>query len=130
MIGVFVLRADAPELFDGLIGRGLPLMVVSALGGIATLRFVFRGQYVPARIAAAIAVTAVLWGWAAGQYPYILASQLTIDDAAAGPSTLTAMLVSMAIGSLILVPSLIYLFAVFQRPARRAAAPERSTGLP
>ena len=40
------------------------------------------------------------------------------------------MLVSMVIGSVILVPALIYLFAVFQRPARRATAPQGFTGMP
>ncbi len=32
LVGIFVLRADAPLLFDGLIGRALPVLVVSVRG--------------------------------------------------------------------------------------------------
>jgi cytochrome d ubiquinol oxidase subunit II len=74
-----------------------------------------RRRYGPARLAAALAVTAVVWGWAAGQYPYMLPPELTIEEAAASPATLTAMLVSLLLGSLLLVPSLWYLYALFQR---------------
>jgi cytochrome d ubiquinol oxidase subunit II len=72
-------------------------------------------------VAATLAVTAVLWWWAAAQYPYLLAPQLTISEAAAGRATLVAMLVSLVVGSLLLVPSLVLLFVVFQRAPVRGA---------
>jgi cytochrome d ubiquinol oxidase subunit II len=88
---------------------------VSAVAGIASVVLLVRRRYGPARLAAALAVTAVVWGWAAGQYPYVLPPELTIEEAAASRATLIAMLVSLLLGSLLLVPSLWYMYALFQR---------------
>jgi len=115
LAGIAVLRSDAPDLFYGLTHRGLPLILVSAVAGIASVVLLVRRRYGPARLAAALAVTAVVWGWAAGQYPYVLPPELTIEEAAASRATLIAMLVSLLLGSLLLVPSLWYMYALFQR---------------
>jgi cytochrome bd ubiquinol oxidase subunit II len=113
--GVFVLRSDAPALFDGLTHRGLPLMVLSTLAGLGSIGLLLRHRYGLARIAAGLAVTAVLWGWAAAQYPYIVPPDLTIANAAATRTTLITMLVSLLIGSVLLIPALVYLYTLFQR---------------
>jgi cytochrome d ubiquinol oxidase subunit II len=114
-IGILVLRSDAPRLFDGLTHRGLPLMIVSALAGVASILLLVRRRYGWARITAAVAVTAVLWGWAAAQYPYIVPPSLTITEAAAGHTTQITMLVSLLIGSVLLLPALVLLYTLFQR---------------
>jgi cytochrome d ubiquinol oxidase subunit II len=119
LAGVAVLRADAPDLFYGLTHRGLPLIVISGLAGLGTMAFLWWRRYAAARVAAALAVTAVIWGWAAGQYPDLLVGRLTIAEAAAGRPTLQAMLAVLIVGALLLVPSLLFLFAVFQGPDRR-----------
>jgi cytochrome d ubiquinol oxidase subunit II len=128
LVGFFVLRADAPLLFAGLLGRGLPVIVVSVVAGIAAIVLLVLRRYAPARIASALAVATILVGWATGQYPYLLPPALTIDDAAAGRPTLVAMLVSLVIGTLVLVPSLIYLYSLFQRgPAAAEPGPSEDT---
>ena len=124
-VGIVVLRADAPRLFDGLLHRGLPLMIVSALAGLASIVLLVRRRYVWARVSGALAVVAVLWGWAAGQYPYLLPQKVTIADAAASRTTLVTMLVSLLLGSLLLAPALGYLYVLFQRADSRAASPTR-----
>jgi cytochrome d ubiquinol oxidase subunit II len=116
--GIAVLRADAPLLSTGLTHRGLPLVVLSALAGLASILLVVRNRFVLARAAAGLAVTAVIWGWAAAQYPWLLPPDLTIAQAAAPRATLVAMLVSLVIGAVLLVPSLVFLFALFQRSQR------------
>jgi cytochrome d ubiquinol oxidase subunit II len=113
--GIVILRADAPVLFTGLTHRGLPLIVGSAVAGIVSIALLVTRRYVGARIAAALAVTAVVWGWGAAQYPYVLQPFLTIEAAAAAPATLRAMLVSLLVGGAILVPALAYLYVLFQR---------------
>jgi cytochrome bd ubiquinol oxidase subunit II len=60
-------------------------------------------------------VTAVLWGWAAAQYPYLLQRRLTITAAAAAHAVLLATLVSLAVGAAALIPSLAWLYVTFQR---------------
>jgi cytochrome d ubiquinol oxidase subunit II len=110
--GLFVLRADAPALADRLItGPGLPALVVSALAGLATLLLVWRRRYGPARISAALAVAAIVVGWALAQRPNILPG-LTIDQAAAPRDTLIAVIVAVLAGAVILFPSLALLFAL------------------
>jgi cytochrome bd ubiquinol oxidase subunit II len=113
--GIAVLHADAPELFEGLTDRGRPLVALSAIAGLVSLACMWRRRFVAARVAAAAAVTAVLWGWAAGQYPSLLVDELTVSEAAADPVTLRAVLVSLAAGSVLVVPALVALYVVAQR---------------
>ena len=113
--GIFVLRADAPRLFDGLTGRALPLVVASAVFGAVSLLLLVRRNFVAVRVTASLAVVAIVWGWAAGQYPYLLDPGLTIEQAAAEPSVLSAVLISLGFGAILLVPSMTWMFVLFQR---------------
>ena len=113
--GLFVLRADAPQLADGLVGRALPVVVISVLAGVASIVLLVLRRYAVARVTSALAVATILLGWAVAQYPYLLLPDLTIEDAAAGRPTLVAMLVSLVLGALLLVPALVYLYRLFQR---------------
>jgi len=113
--GVIVLHADAPDLFHGLTHRGAPLVAASAIAGASALTLVARHRFDVARFVGASAVVAVLWGWAAGQYPWMLEHQLTIGAAAAPRATLVAGLVALGAGSLLLVPALGWLLVLVQR---------------
>ena len=116
--GVAVLAVDAPKLFDGLTGRALPLMVLSGIAGIASLVLLVRRDYGIARVTAAAAVTAVIWGWGAGQYPYLLEPDYTVADAAASNAALTPLLVTMGVAAALVGPSLALLIVMFQRTNR------------
>jgi cytochrome d ubiquinol oxidase subunit II len=126
--GPFVLRLDARALYDDLVaGDGLPLLVVSATAGIVTLGLVWRWRFEAARYAAAVAVGAIVAGWAVAQSPVLLPG-LTVSQAAAPDSTIIALLVAAAAGSVILFPSLVLLFRMvltgrFDRPAATPVAP-------
>jgi cytochrome d ubiquinol oxidase subunit II len=110
-----VVRSDAPNIWDGLThGAGLAMVIVSAAAGVATLALVSRSRFTLARLGAAVAVAAVIAGWAAAQEPTFLPG-LTVDQAAAGRSTLIATIVAVAAGAVILVPSLGLLFTLFLR---------------
>jgi cytochrome bd ubiquinol oxidase subunit II len=115
LAGVVVLKHDAPDLFHGLTHRGAPLVGLSAGAGVATLVLLGRSQYAWARFSAALAVVAVLFGWAAAQYPYMLEPGLRISDAAGAHATLVAILVVLGAGALVLVPALVWLFVLMQR---------------
>jgi cytochrome d ubiquinol oxidase subunit II len=110
--GLVWLHLDANSLYQGLLHRGLSLVVVSALAGAAALGFIYRRSFVLSRVAAAIAVTAVLWAWAVAQYPKLLQPNLTVAGAAANHSVLVAMLVCLGAGAVLLVPSLAWLYSV------------------
>jgi cytochrome bd ubiquinol oxidase subunit II len=132
--GLVVLREDARPLFDDLTGgAGLAAVVLSALAGLATLGLVRAGRYEPARFFAALAVAAIVAGWGIAQSPDLLPG-LTIEDAAAGRSTLWALLISVAAGLVIVVPSLALLYGLVLRgrfdlgaPAGQEAPQPRAT---
>jgi cytochrome d ubiquinol oxidase subunit II len=125
--GLVVVREDAEPLWNGLTsGAGLAAVIVSALAGIATLALVWRGRFEPARFSAAIAVTAIVAGWALAQRPTFLPG-LTVDDAAAGHSTLVGVVASVALGAVVLIPSLVLLFGLVLR-GRFDASPEGEAG--
>lgn len=115
LAGTAVLHADAPELFHGLTHRALPLVVLSAVGGVAGLGLLATRRYLAARAAAALAVAAILWSWGVAQYPAMLVGSLTVARSASQPAVLSACLIALACGALLLVPALWLLYATFQR---------------
>jgi cytochrome bd-type quinol oxidase subunit 2 len=120
LAGLFVLRSDAPLLWDGLTGRAVPVVALSVLAGIAAVVCLMLRRFAEARVASAAAVTAILVGWAVAQYPYILVPDVTIEDAAQGRATLQAMLIALVGGAVILVPALVYLYRLFQHVPEHA----------
>jgi len=71
-----------------------------------------------ARLAAPAFVGLVVLGWMAAQYPLIITPDVGIGASAAPQSVLHAVLYALAGGSLLLAPSLVYLFRLFKgRPS-------------
>jgi cytochrome bd ubiquinol oxidase subunit II len=130
--GLVVLHEDAHRIYEGLVrGDGLPALIVSALAGMATLALVVGRRYEPARYSAALAVAAIVVGWALAQAPELLPG-LTIHEAAASRNTLWAVIIAVVVGGVIVFPSLALLFRLTLGPLRgpeRAAAeaPPRPT---
>lgn len=115
IVGLVVVRIDAERIWGGLTsGPGLAMVAVSALAGVATLVLVWRSRFGPARVSAAVAVAAIVAGWAFAQQPQFLPG-LSIAEAAAARSTLVAVVVSVAAGAAVLVPSLMLLFGLLLR---------------
>jgi cytochrome d ubiquinol oxidase subunit II len=123
-----VLRTEAPGLFAGLTrGPGLAGLLVSATAGVATLALVWAGRYGVARPASALAVAAILGGWALAQGPVLLPG-LTVEAAAAPRPTLASLVVAVAVGAVLLAPMLLLLFRLalrgrFDEPRARPADP-------
>jgi cytochrome d ubiquinol oxidase subunit II len=114
VVGLLIVRADARPLFDDLVGDGLPALMVSAVAGVGTLALVWVRRYEAARYSAALAVAAVVAGWAIAQQPTLLPG-LTVSEAAASDDVLVAVLVSVAAGAVLLAPSLALLFTLTLR---------------
>ena len=107
---LFVLRSDARSLYDGLTsGAGLAAVIASVAAGIATLALIWTWRFGLARWTAAAAVAAVVLGWWLATRPDVLPG-LPLDEAASPDATLTALVVSVALGLLLLVPALLYLY--------------------
>jgi len=134
LAGLVVLHSDAHFLYVRLLhGSALAAVIVSALAGLLTLALVLRSAFEIARYTAAVAVAAVLAGWALAQRPVLLKG-LTVQQAAAPHDTLVLVVVAVLAGATILFPSLALLFRLVlagrldhgpgaeQRPLRATAA--------
>jgi cytochrome d ubiquinol oxidase subunit II len=107
--GLGVLQGDAHPLYRELIaGPGLPAVIVSGAAGVSALGLVLRRRFQLARLAAALAVAAIVAGWALAQQPQLLPG-LTVDQAAAPRDTLIAVIVAVAGGGIVVIPSLLVL---------------------
>lgn len=122
-LGLLILHNDAPPLYSELTsGRALPFLAGAVLAGLASLVLLWRRAYLAVRITAALAVLGLLWGWGWGQYPELLPGT-DLETAAATDAVLAATLVSLAIGALLLLPSLWWLYATSQREHPQAPNP-------
>ena len=111
LAGLLVMRGSGLNLTHG---AALVLVCVSGVAGLATLALCWLSRFGLARLTAALAVAAVVVGWAAAQAPRFLPG-MTVTQAAAGSATLVALVIAVACGSVVLVPSLALLFTLFLR---------------
>ena len=94
-------------LFDDLTeGAALAALLGSVVAGVHNPGLVAYSRFEPARYTAAVAVGSIIAGWGLAQSPTFLPG-LTVEEAAAGNSTLIPLLVGLGIGAFILVPSLL-----------------------
>jgi cytochrome d ubiquinol oxidase subunit II len=108
--GLAVIESDAHSLFEELIRDGaLAAMIASVLAGAATLGLVWGRRFEAARYSAALAVAAVIGGWALARYPTLLPG-LSVHQAAASHDSLVTLVVAVIGGAVILFPSLGLLF--------------------
>jgi cytochrome d ubiquinol oxidase subunit II len=94
--------------------------LVIALAGIAVMMYALnKNLQTLARAAVGLQVSAVVTGWFAIQYPVMInisnGQTLTFQNAKAPDATLYQLLIALAVGLLLIVPALLFLFRVFKR---------------
>ncbi|WP_431953261.1 cytochrome d ubiquinol oxidase subunit II [Actinacidiphila sp. bgisy167] len=127
--GIFVLRADSPRLFGELSHRALPLVVLAAVCGVASMVLLRSERTGFLRGLAAAAVALVVLGWGVAQYPYLLGTHVEIGEAAAPDATLAVTLGVAVVAGLLIFPSIGLLFRLANRgrlrPPESAPAEQR-----
>ena len=113
--GLFVLHSDARYIFDGITSRALPLVILSAIGGLGSLWLLRKRSTRGARLAAVAAVGFLLLTWAVAQWDYILPQTLTVEAAAAPTGTITAVLVATGLAVIVILPAFVLLYVLDQR---------------
>ena len=110
-----VARADAPRIATALTSHwwSLPLQALTAICALATLWLLWRRHFAAARAGAAAQTGLIVLGWAFGQFPYLIYPDLAISASAAPTNILKMTVLVLGCGSLLLVPSFVYLFKVF-----------------
>jgi cytochrome bd ubiquinol oxidase subunit II len=111
--GVGALALAGVPIVGGGMARS-PLIVVSAVAGVASLVLLWRRRYLAVRVTAALAAGAVLWGAAARAH-------LGLAAAAAPDPVLRLVLIALAVGGVLLLPSLTWLYVLFQRAPREGS---------
>jgi cytochrome bd ubiquinol oxidase subunit II len=114
------LGAAFPEMAHvrgRLAGAGWTWTLAAVAGAvwIGALLALWVRRYLLARVLAVGIVVLVLGGWALAQYPYLISPEITIQNAAAPAATLRLLLIAIALGAVLLLPSMVWLFRVFKR---------------
>jgi cytochrome d ubiquinol oxidase subunit II len=115
-IAALLARREGPLLWDGLVGKALPLSLGAILVGLVTAGALILGRYRLARMLVAAETALIIGAWGVAQYPYMVVPDLTVQNAASPASTLSLAIISSLLGMLILLPSLWYLFVIFKIP--------------
>ena len=122
VVGIFALssafgaRVYAPDFFARWLGSwwSWPLQIVTGVLAIGTFFALWRARYRLARALAIVQVAMVVFGWGAGQYPFLIPPTLTLRSAAAPPVTLRLLVPALILGGLLLLPSLYLLLRIFK----------------
>jgi cytochrome d ubiquinol oxidase subunit II len=115
VLAAIVLALATPDVRSGVVASpwALPLHIATGVSAIAAFASLWLERYQLARLAAASQVALILWGWALSQYPYAVRPGLTVLAASAPANVQLVLLQVLAVGAVILFPSLLYLFRVF-----------------
>jgi cytochrome d ubiquinol oxidase subunit II len=116
-IAVFVTsKKGAPEMYAGLTNWWAPpLLVWTSASALLALGGLWKRKFCLARIGAVLQVASILIGWCIAQYPNLIYPDVTITNSAAPEATLRLLIIALALGAVILLPSLYYLFTVFKK---------------
>lgn len=120
LAGLPMMATSAPTLWEGFAGRAWPLAFASMAGGFASLWATWRRAHRAAIGGAAVAVGAVLAGWALAQYPMLAPPTISIYNAHAPEAMLRAVVWIVPLGMAMVAPSLWLLFSLFKSAPPRA----------
>ncbi|MEA2719011.1 MAG: cytochrome bd ubiquinol oxidase subunit [Candidatus Eremiobacteraeota bacterium] len=128
IIPALLARGAEPSFYAALTGPAARIAIAAALLlGVVVMLLVARHRDGLARVAVGAEVLAVLGGWFGAQFPALVPGRWTLESAASSPAMLEAFLIAAACGAVVLIPSLVLLFAVFKRGAG-AGTSESATG--
>jgi len=108
--------SGAPYVCKGLTDRPWtwPLHGATAACALTAFGALWTRRHALARLAAAGQAALVLLGWAASQYPYVVVPDVTLAGSASNPRTQRLVLIALAAGAVLLLPSLYVLFRIFK----------------
>ena len=120
-IALLLSMRAAPRVAAGVVTAPWSLVLhlctgATALTAIAAL---WTRRFRLARIAAGAQVSFILWGWALAQFPFVVPTTLPIREASAPRITLELLAIGLVAGSIVLLPSLRYLFRTFKSDSAR-----------
>jgi len=118
----FELATDEAPRVRVALAMSLPFHLPTGAAAVTAIVALLTRRFRLARAAVAAQTVLILFGWAMAQYPYLIVPDVTLQGASASPRTQRLLLIVLAAGLPVLVPSLWLLFRVFKPrvPAGRA----------
>jgi cytochrome d ubiquinol oxidase subunit II len=115
-LDLLLARSGAPLVWSALTEGSVAMAfrIAATIAALAAFGALWRRAFRYARIAAVVEVSLIVWGWALGQYPYLVPPDLTVSNASAPAATLELLIIALLVGLAVLIPSLKYLFKVFK----------------
>jgi cytochrome d ubiquinol oxidase subunit II len=113
-IGLLISPSQAPLLWQGMLNGAWPVVLATMAIGLLTALLLFRRRYSLARWVIILETAFILSSWGLSQYPYILPPSMTIDNSANDPNVVSAFMICVLVGMVLLLPSLYLLFSVFK----------------
>lgn len=122
-ISLLASASSAPRIANRITESpwALLLHVCTGVAAVTVFGALWRRRYRVARVAAGAQVSLILWGWALAQFPLVIPPSLTIRRAAAPNATLELLIIGLAAGAAILIPSLRLLLKTFARAGEATA---------
>jgi cytochrome bd ubiquinol oxidase subunit II len=107
---------DAPALFRALAASSWtwPVQVGAAASAFATLGLLAYHRFTAARFTAALQVALVVLGWGLAMQRHFVVPDVSLYNAGSQPAVLPWLVAGTLGGSILLVPSLIYLYRIFK----------------
>lgn len=87
---------------------------------MATVACLLTRHYKWARVLAAAEATVILLGFASAQFPFIVPPDYSVINCSAPHSVLALLVVALALGAVLLFPSLFYLYRIFKGEGQNA----------
>jgi cytochrome d ubiquinol oxidase subunit II len=113
----FILSENGAPLIRAGLAKAwwsIPFHVWTGAVSVAAMVAVWLRKYRLARPLAMLQIVLILSGWGFAQFPYLVQPDFTFANAAAPDSVLRILLGALALGALLLFPSLALLFRVFK----------------
>lgn len=109
-------RSEAPLLFENLASSSFTWPVQLGTAGLAvfTLVLLIRGRPQLARLTAAAQVALVVVGWGLSMDRHFVLPDVSLAASGSHPEVLPWLVLALALGSIVLVPALYYLYRVFK----------------
>ncbi len=119
LVSFILAERGAPLVRHGLSKEwwSIPFQIVTGLISVSALAAVWRRRYRLARLLAMAQIAFIIAGWGLAQFPFVIGPDLTFANSAAPDSVLRALVEALAAGTVLLFPSLWYLYRIFKKPS-------------
>jgi cytochrome d ubiquinol oxidase subunit II len=128
--GTYVAAGNSAQgILDGLSRSPYAWLIEggAAIAAVVAFQALWSRSYLRARIAAAAQVALIVIGWGIAQYPYLVRPELTIFTSASPTNILVDLEIAVAVGAVILIPSLALLLLIFKTDRKSIPAKAGTT---